>query len=133
MSNMAVPADVFDPEAEVLLGSRCGVCGSVHFPPIDSCPDCYAVETERTPLARTGRIRSFTVVNLAFPGFPTPYHVVEVELPDGVVVLGQLDGMDDGTPVTIGLPVTVGRGQIRVDAAGEPVDGYRFVPTGGEG
>ncbi|MEW6475700.1 MAG: zinc ribbon domain-containing protein [Actinomycetota bacterium] len=129
---MAVPADVFDPDAAVLLGSRCGACGSVHFPPLAGCPECFAPEAERVPLSRTGHVRSYTAVNLGFPGYPERYLLAEVVLPEGVVVVGQLAGLDDEPSVAIGLPVQVESGPIRVDAHNEPVHGYRFVPAAPE-
>ena len=133
MSRTVVPADVFDPETGVLFGSRCATCGAVHFPPIDGCPDCCAVSTERLALSPTGRVRSFTVVNLGFPGFPKGYPLVEVELPEGIVVIGQLAGIDDPGQLHSGLMVKVEAGPVRVAEDGEAIDGYRFVPGAEEG
>lgn len=133
MSRTVVPADVFDPEAGVLFGSRCATCGTVHFPPINGCPDCFAASTDRVPLSPTGRVRSFTVVNLGFAGFPQGYPLVEVELPEGIVVLGQLAGVDDPGQLYSGMVVKVEAGPVRVAEDGEAMDGYRFAPVGEEG
>lgn len=130
MSRTIVPAEVFDPAAAVLFGSRCGTCAAVHFPPLEGCPDCFAPTAERVALSAEGRVRSFTVVHLGFPGFPTGYPLVEVEFPEGILVVGQLVGVDDPAALEIGMPVRVDAGPVRTDPQGEALDGYRFVPGG---
>ena len=130
MSRTVVPVDVFDPDAAVLFGSRCAACGTLHFPPMEGCPDCFAPSTDREPLSQTGRVRSFTVVNLGFPGFPRDYPLVEVALPEGIVVLGQLVGLANGSELGHGMAVKIESGPVRHDDQGEPLDGYRFVPVG---
>jgi uncharacterized OB-fold protein len=130
MGRTVIPAEVFDPHTNRLMGSRCSRCTAVHFPPIDGCPDCFAAATDRVPLAQDGRVRSLTTVDLGFPGFPPGYTVAEVEFPEGVVVLGPLASVDGGAPIEIGMTVTVDSGPIRIDDQGESLDGYRFVPGG---
>jgi uncharacterized OB-fold protein len=80
-------------------------------------------------LSPTGRVRSFTVVNLGFPGFPKGYPLVEVELPEGIVVLGQLAGLDDPGQLHTGMAVKVEAGPVRKAEDGEPIDGFRFAPV----
>lgn len=130
MTRTIVPAEVFDPEAAVLFGSRCATCGAVHFPPLEGCPDCFAPTAERVALSGEGRVRSFTVVHLGFPGFPTGYPLVEVEFPEGILVVGQLVGVDDPAALEVGMKVRVDAGPVRTDPQGEAMDGYRFVPGG---
>ena len=129
MSPSVLSQEVFDSSAEVLLGSRCGACGALHFPPLAGCPDCFRATVEPVPLSRTGRVRSFTVICMAFPGLPDRYTLAEVELPEGIVVRAQLVGADESTPAILGEVVTVTAGPVRCDGVEELI-GYRFVQQG---
>jgi uncharacterized OB-fold protein len=57
-----------------LIVGRCGGCRELHFPASETCPYCGAAcETER--VGPHGRLRLFTVVHKAPPGYrgPVPY------------------------------------------------------------
>jgi uncharacterized protein len=83
-----------------LLGSRCTTCGTVFFPPASGfCgnPACGGEEFEETPLSRRGAIWSYTDAQYQPP--PPyisrtdpyePFALAAVELPEGLVVLGQV-------------------------------------------
>ena len=86
-----------------LLGSRCTTCASVFFPPTPAegafCrnPVCSGEQFEATELARRGTVWSYTDAQYQPPP-PyvaacdpyVPFALAAVELPDGLVVLGQL-------------------------------------------
>jgi uncharacterized OB-fold protein len=83
-----------------LLATRCTACGSVAFPPTArSCrdPRCGGVDLEVTPLSRRGRIWSYTDAQyqppppyIALRDPYEPFAIAAVELPEGLVVLGQV-------------------------------------------
>ncbi len=83
-----------------LLGSRCTTCGTVFFPPTSGfCrnPACDGEEFTEVPLARRGRIWSYTAAQYQPPppyiaaSEPfEPFALAAVELPEGMVVLGQV-------------------------------------------
>lgn len=83
-----------------LLGSRCTTCGTVVFPPASGfCrnPRCNGDELEETALSRRGTIWSYTDAQYQPPApyIPTtdpfePFAIAAVELPEGLVVLGQV-------------------------------------------
>ena len=87
-----------------LLASRCTTCGSAFFPPIASVegafcrnPACQGEEFEATPLSRRGTVWSYTDAQYQPPPpyVPAtdpyvPFALAAVELPEGLVVLGQL-------------------------------------------
>ena len=83
-----------------LLGSRCTTCVSVFFPPTGGfCrnPACSGEEFERTELSRRGTVWSYTDAQYQPPPpyVPAsdpyvPFALAAVELPEGLVVLGQL-------------------------------------------
>ncbi len=119
MTKPAVPAvvgwfTIDDPP--VLLGSRCSSCGVVAFPPRRAgCPNppCRSTETTAVPLARTGRVWSFTDARYqppppyVSPSDPyRPFVLAAVELDaDGLIVLGQMVEGCTVDDVRVGLTV----------------------------
>ncbi|WP_121255730.1 Zn-ribbon domain-containing OB-fold protein [Nocardioides ferulae] len=83
-----------------LLGSRCTGCASVFFPPTGGfCrnPGCASTESEQVELARRGTVWSYTDAQYQPPApyIPAsdpyePFALAAVELPEGLVVLGQV-------------------------------------------
>ena len=112
----AVPGWFTTDDEPVLLGSRCTACGVVAFPPRSAAcpnPSCRSSDVEPHPLARTGRVWSYTDARYqppppyVSPSDPyRPFVLAAVELDaDGLVVLGQMvDGSTIDT-VHVGLPV----------------------------
>jgi uncharacterized protein len=102
----------------VLLGSRCSSCNVVAFPPRRAgCPNpaCRSTDVEPAPLARTGRVWSYTdaryqppppYVSLSDPYRPFVLAAVELDA-DGLVVLGQMVEGCTVDDVRVGLPVEV--------------------------
>lgn len=83
-----------------LLASRCAACRSVFFPRTEAfCrnPRCHGDEFEVVELSRRGSVWSYTDAQYQPPlpyipaGDPyVPFALAAVELPEGIVVLGQL-------------------------------------------
>jgi hypothetical protein len=86
----------------VLIASRCTTCATVYFPPTAEqgfCrnPACQGEEFERAELSRHGTIWSYTDAQYQPPppyvqagdDF-VPFALAAVELPEGLVVLGQV-------------------------------------------
>ncbi|HVW31164.1 MAG TPA: OB-fold domain-containing protein [Acidimicrobiia bacterium] len=105
-----------DGGAPTLLGSRCTACGVVAFPPrTGTCPNpaCRCTGTEVHPLARTGRVWSYTDARYqppppyVSPSDPyEPFVLAAVELDaDGLVVLGQMTAGCTAGTTTVGQPV----------------------------
>ncbi|MDQ1514831.1 MAG: uncharacterized protein QOE80_661 [Actinomycetota bacterium] len=101
-------------EPPVLLGSRCTACGVVAFPPRSAtCPNprCRSTDVTPVPLARTGRVWSYTDARYqppppyVSPSDPyRPFVLAAVELDaDGLIVLGQM--VADADAVHVGQPV----------------------------
>lgn len=107
-----------------LVLQRCGDCGLVRHYPQLLCPACHSFAVEHVDAAGTGSVHSWTVSHHAFNANvadDVPYVLVTVELPEGVRVLGRLDG----EPST-GLPVRVSFAQ-----QGGQTPLLRFVPDEG--
>jgi len=83
-----------------LVGSRCVTCATVFFPSVDGfCrnPACAGESFEAVELSRRGRIWSYTDAQYQPPPpyVPAtepyePFALAAVELPEGLVVLGQV-------------------------------------------
>jgi uncharacterized OB-fold protein len=84
----------------VLIGSRCTSCGCVFFPRTEGfCrnPVCESEAFEEVELSRRGRVWSYTDAQYQPPPpyIPVsdpfePFALAAVELPEGLVVLGQV-------------------------------------------
>ncbi len=83
-----------------LVGSRCTTCGNVAFPPLGvfcADPACAGTDLEPQPLSRRGVVWSYTDAQYQPPP-PyvrrtdpyVPFALAAVELPEGLVVLGQV-------------------------------------------
>jgi uncharacterized OB-fold protein len=103
-------------EPPVLLGSRCTGCGVVAFPPRSAtCPNplCRSTDVTSVPLARTGRVWSYTDARYqppppyVSPSDPyRPFVLAAVALDaDGLVVLGQMVDGCEASDVHVGQPV----------------------------
>ena len=80
------------------------------------------------PLSSRGKLYSYTIVereSLAPKGFTVPYAYGYVDLPEGVRVLGKIIGWTPET-LKIGVDVAVTVEEIRKNAEGEQVMGFRF-------
>jgi uncharacterized OB-fold protein len=112
-----------------LLGSRCAECLSVFFPKTEGfCknPACSSEAFEEVPLSRTGRVWSYTDAQYQPPPpyIPAtdpyvPFALAAVELPEGLVVLGQLAdgyGVED---VTVGSAVELVVETLYADDSGD--------------
>src|SRR5581483_2842938 len=99
-----------------LLGTRCAGCGVVAFPPrAGTCPNpqCRSTDVAPHPLARTGKVWSFTDARYqppppyVSPSDPyEPFVLAAVELDaDGLIVLGQMTGGCTDADVHVGQPV----------------------------
>ncbi len=99
------------PDAPVLLGSACRVCGTVTFPRQASCPRCTSTDVGEHQLARQGTLWSWTVQRFRPKSPPyvgpeefEPYGVGYVELPGEVRVEARLTESDPAR-LRIGMPM----------------------------
>jgi uncharacterized OB-fold protein len=128
-------------EPPALLGGRCTTCGTVAFPsPRGGCPDptCAGDEFEQVPLSRRGTVWSYTdaryqppppyVPRQAEGEDHVPFALAAVELPEGIVVLGQVAdgwGVDD---LRVGSEVELVVEPLYTDESGERLV-WRWKPV----
>ena len=79
-----------------LLGLKCRACGAITVPPKIACRQCAGSELDVIELKGSGKIRTFTTVNVASEGREdeVPYTIVMVELDEGPWIMGNLEGID---------------------------------------
>jgi hypothetical protein len=80
-----------------IIGTRCGNCNKVYFPPRYICPSCRRVgKLEPYKLERRGKVVSYTVVYVGANGFEdqVPYLLAIVEMKDGPRLTAQITDCD---------------------------------------
>ena len=75
-----------------LLGLKCQDCGAITIPPKMVCRKCTGSNMEIVELKGTGKIQTFTTVNVTSEGRENevPYTIVLVELDEGAWIMGNL-------------------------------------------
>jgi uncharacterized OB-fold protein len=65
-----------------LLGQRCPVCKKVTLPPRGACPTCGVPTDEEVPVADTGTVTTFCIININFDAKarPLPYACASIML-----------------------------------------------------
>ena len=121
-----------------LLASRCRTCRSVFFPPTSGfCrnPACDGEDFEVTELSRRGTIWSYTDAQYQPPPpfVPAtdpyvPFALAAVELPEGLVVLGQLAAGYGVSDVRVGTEVELVVETLHTDETGERTI-WRWLPV----
>lgn len=108
-----------------LIGSECTDCGEILFPTRDRCPECFG-DTETTTLSRHGTLYTHATVGMGPEGFPSPYTIGYVDLPEGIRIFTTIVG-----DVEIGDEMEVATGTV-FERDGTAVEGYQFRPVEGE-
>ena len=110
-----------------LRGSKCPGCAAVFGGHRSVCLACLRVGMEDTDLSSAGEVYSFTTVHQqsADALIQPPYTVVQVRLPEGVIVTAPLLETDPQA-VSVGLAVRTRAFRFK-EASGDVVVSYAFV------
>ncbi|NOZ77425.1 MAG: Zn-ribbon domain-containing OB-fold protein [Euryarchaeota archaeon] len=112
-----------------LVGTRCGTCETLYFPPRVFCPKCRRMsKLEPVKLRGEGEVVTYTVIHTGPEGFDkqTPYIMAIVELDDGPRLTAQIV---DCRPEDVEIGVFR---KIQEDGqAGLIHYGFKFVPVKG--
>jgi uncharacterized OB-fold protein len=117
-------------EKAVLEGGRCPDCGDTFYPPRQICLNCYHEGLDRIALSTRGKLWTFTIARMTLPGslVSAPYAIIQVEMPEGVVVASVMTDVDPES-VRIGMPLELVVEKASVDKDGNEVMTFRFQPT----
>ncbi len=119
---------VLDDDAPHLVATVCAECGAQYFDRRNACAKCGKGEFTTRTLPSEGAVRSFTIVNRAAPGVPTPYVSAIVDLDGGGVVKANVVNIEPSPDqVQFGMPV-----RLTTFVAGADEDGTEAVAFGYE-
>jgi uncharacterized OB-fold protein len=113
-----------------LVVARCGHCRELHFPASDACPYCGdACQAER--VGPRGRLRLFTVVRKAPPGYrgPVPYGFGVVALEGHRLEVITRLTESDLDRLRPDLPMRLEIAPLYVDDEGRTVLSWAFAPA----
>jgi len=116
-----------------LIGTKCGSCGTVDFPPRVVCPKCgrrSVGRMQKLKLAGKGTVVSFTIIHDAPEAFELmkPYVLAIVELDEGARVTSQIIDVEN-EQVKIGMRVESAFRKLGSEGeAGVIHYGYKFRP-----
>ncbi len=117
-----------------LIGTKCGNCGKVDFPPRAVCPDCGRKSIGRmakVKLAGKGSVVTFTVIHDAPAQFEMqkPYVMAIIQMDEGVRLTSQILDVKP-EDVKIGLRVQATFRKLGQEGdAGVIHYGYKFRPV----
>lgn len=113
-----------------LVANACRACGALFFDRRNACARCGKRDFAPKPLARTGVLRSFTIIQRAAPGVPVPYVSSVVELDGGGVVKANLvDAGTDAEKIGLGTKVKLTTFVCGRDEEGTEAVAFGFVPA----
>lgn len=118
-----------------LIGTKCGNCGKVDFPPRSVCPDCgrkSVGKMQTYKLGGKGSVVTYTTIYDAPSQFDMqkPYVMAIIEMDEGVRLTSQLIDVKP-EDVKIGLKVQAAFRKLGQEGdAGVIHYGYKFRPAG---
>jgi len=117
-----------------LIGTKCGSCGIVDFPPRTVCPSCgrrSIGKMQKLRLSGKGAVVTYTVIHDAPAQFEMqkPYVMAMVAMDEGVRLTSQIIDVNPGD-VTIGMRVQATFRKLGQEGeAGVIHYGYKFRPA----
>jgi uncharacterized OB-fold protein len=118
-------------EEPYLAGSKCRSCGATYLGSRMACSKCYSTEPmEDVKLSDKGELHVFSIVHQSAPGIPTPYVAAIVDLPEGVSVRCNIEGVEpDPKNLEFGMPVEMYTEKVHTDKDGNEIIAFKFRPV----
>lgn len=118
-------------EQDYLNGSKCQNCSQMYVGPRMYCPKCStAGPFESVRLSGEGEIYVWSVVHQATPYVKAPYAVAVVDLPEGVSVNTNIEGIEpDPKNLKFGMKVKMFTEKVSEDKEGNSYVAYKFRPA----
>ena len=120
-------------EKPYLVGSKCKQCGAIYLGSRMACARCFSTEPmEELRLSERGELHVFSIVHQSAPGVPVPYVAAIVDLPEGVSVRCNIEGVEpDPKKLKFGMPVEMFTEKVHTDREGNDIIAFKFRPTNG--
>ena len=121
-------------EKPYLAGSKCKQCGTVYLGARMACSKCFSAEPmEDVKLSDKGELHVFSIVHQSAPGIPVPYVAAIVDLPEGVSVRCNIEGVEpDPKNLQFGMPVEMFTEKVHTDREGNDIIAFKFRPVNGK-
>lgn len=118
-------------EKAYLAGNKCRQCGAVYLGDRMACSRCLSTEPmEELRLSDRGELHVFSIVYQSAPGIPVPYIAAIVDLPEGVSVRCNIEGVEpDPKNLTFGMPVEMFTEKVHTDRDGIEIIAFKFRPA----
>ncbi|MER5628388.1 OB-fold domain-containing protein [Streptosporangium sp. NPDC002544] len=112
-----------------LVANECTNCEARYFDRRNACAACGLQEFKPVDIARTGIVRSFTIVSFAAEGVKVPFVAAVVDC-DGTSVRGNIiNTPPDPEHIALGMAVRLTTVPVGTDASGVEAVGYGFEPV----
>lgn len=113
-----------------LVANTCAACGARYFDRRNACAHCGGREFNQKPVATTGKVRAFTIVERAAPGVKTPFVSAVIDLDDGARVQSNvIDCEPDPDHVALGMAVKLKTYVVGTDDNGTEAVAFGFAPV----
>jgi uncharacterized OB-fold protein len=118
-------------DAPLLVAQKCSNCGALYFGRRNACASCFSTGPfERHELARTGTIRTFTIVQRAAPGLQAPYVSAVIDLDGGGHVKCNIVNVEASPDkISTGMPVRLTTFTVGTDDEGTEAIAFGFEPA----
>lgn len=118
-------------DQDYLNGSRCTDCGAVYAGPRRFCSKCSGDGTfEPIRLSDEGELYVWSIIHQATPHVKTPYVAAIVDLPEGVSVNANIEGVEpDPENLKFGMRLKMFTEQVSQDQDGNAYIAYKFKPA----
>jgi uncharacterized OB-fold protein len=122
-----------DGEKPYLQGYKCKDCGQMYLGERMACAKCFSTEPMApVALSDKGELHVFSIVHQSAPGVPTPYIAAIVDLPEGVSVRCNIEGVEpDPKNLQFGMPVEMFTQKVHTDKEGNDIIAFKFRPAAG--
>lgn len=121
---------VLDDGEPYLRANTCTECGALYLDRRNACARCGKTAFEPRRLANEGTVRTFTIVQRAAPGIPTPYVSAVVDLDGGGAVKANIVDVEP-TPenVQLGMRVRLRTHTVGTDDEGTEAVAFGYAPA----
>lgn len=119
-------------EEAYLVGCRCSKCSAVFLGSRQVCAKCSTEQQfEKLKLSHRGEVYVWSIVHQSAPGIKVPYVAAIVDLPEGVAVRANIEGIEpEADKIEFGMPVEMYTEVVRQDREGNDIVAYKFRPIG---
>lgn len=118
-------------EQDYLFGNRCSNCKTLYVGPRLYCGKCSSDGPfEEVRLSPNGEIYVWSVIHQATPYVKAPYVAAVVDLPEGVAVNTNIEGIEpDPKNLQFGMKVQMYTEKVSEDKEGNSYVAYKFRPA----